>query len=79
MPGVPKESANDILALTGTTSIGYNLFFGSKLAEGHRISEMQKGVGVSTFAAGLITLLVVLIGNGLESTDGGETQPETEP
>jgi Mn2+/Fe2+ NRAMP family transporter len=62
VPGLPSESSLLVLGLVGTTVVPYNLFLGSGLARGERLSELRFGLGVSIVLGGLISMGIVVVG-----------------
>ena len=61
---MPSGSANIVLSLIGTTSIGFNLFLGGKMAEGKSLKSAQRGIAFSTFMALIVSVLILIVGDG---------------
>lgn len=61
---MPTGSANIVLSLIGTTSLGFNIFFGGAMARGKTISNAQRGIAFSTLMAFLVSVLIMLVGDG---------------
>ena len=61
---MPSGSANIVLSLIGTTSIGFNLFLGGKMAEGKTLKSAQRGIAFSTFMALIVSVLILIVGDG---------------
>jgi Mn2+/Fe2+ NRAMP family transporter len=65
VPTVPAEPAGAgllVLALVGTTVVPYNLFLGSGLATGQRLSEIRFGLAVAVILGGVISMGIVVVG-----------------
>lgn len=62
---MPPGSANLILSLVGTTSIGFNLFLGSSIAEGKELAASQRGIAFSVFSAFIVSVLIMIVGDGV--------------
>ncbi len=62
-----------MLGLVGTTTLGFNLFLGSTMAEkdhhltddGERLASAQRGVAFSAGTAAVISLLIMIVGDGV--------------
>ena len=67
-PNFPHGSSNVVLSLVGTTSIGFNLFLGSSMAEGKKLGPSQRGIAFSTASALLISVLILMVGDGATAT-----------
>ena len=64
IPNFPPGSANLILSLVSTTSIGFNLFLGSSLAEDAKtLGAAQRGIAFAVIAAFVISTLIMIIGS----------------
>ena len=67
IPNFPSGSANIMLSLVGTTSIGFNLFLGSSLAEDAKsLAGAQRGISFSVVGAFLISILIMIVGDGVD-------------
>jgi len=62
VPRLPRDSSLLVLGLVGTTVVPYNLFLGSGLARGERLSEVRFGLGVSIVLGGLISMGILVVG-----------------
>lgn len=71
IPNMPPGSANLILSLVGTTSIGFNLFLGSSIAEGKELAASQRGIAFSVFSAFIVSVLIMIVGDGVTSDEDG--------
>ena len=60
-----------VLSLVGTTSIGFNLFLAGEMAKEKGIGAMQRGIAFSTFIALLVSVLIMVVGGGVEDMPGG--------
>eukprot|EP00095_Tigriopus_kingsejongensis_P000562 maker-scaffold776_size99073-snap-gene-0.18 protein:Tk00562 transcript:maker-scaffold776_size99073-snap-gene-0.18-mRNA-1 annotation:"hypothetical protein AURANDRAFT_62184" len=67
IPNMPEGSANLLLSLVGTTSIGFNLFLGSSIAEGKKLGPSQRGIAFSVFSAFVVSVLIMIVGDGVTS------------
>lgn len=68
---IPSGSINIVLSLVGTTSIGFNLFLGSEMARGKDLSSAQRGIVFSTFMAFIISVLILIVGDGTHAEKKG--------
>ena len=50
----------------GTTAVGFNLFLGGAMAKGKAIGEMQRGITFSTVAALCVSVLILIVGSGMQ-------------
>ncbi len=62
IPSFPAGSGLLIMALIGTTVVPYNLFLGSGIAAGQKISELRFGLSVAIILGGLISMGVLIVG-----------------
>lgn len=62
VPTLPPGAGLLALGLVGTTVVPYNLFLGSGLARGQRLSEARFGLAVAIVAGGLISMAVLVVG-----------------
>ena len=58
--------------MIATTALPFNVFLASILAEGKTMSETRTGVGFSTAVTAVLSLLVVIVGTGVDLSDGSE-------
>ena len=76
IPNIPDkregrtEPTDMILALVGTTSLGFNLFLGGVMAKGKDLASSQKGIGFSCLAALVVSELILVVGAGAEAAGG---------
>ncbi len=70
IPALPEGSTLLALALVGTTVVPYNLFLGSGLARGQRLSETRFGIAVAVGLGGLISAGVMVVGGAVEGEFG---------
>lgn len=68
---MPSGSANIVLSLIGTTSIGFNLFLGGKMAEGKSLKQAQRGIAFSTSMALIVSVLILIVGDGTHTRSKG--------
>jgi Mn2+/Fe2+ NRAMP family transporter len=68
VPTVPKDSSLLVLGLIGTTVVPYNLFLGSELAHGQKLSDLRFGLTVSVLFGGLISMGVLVVGSSLDGS-----------
>ncbi len=67
VPTIPPGASNLVISLVGTTSIGFNLFLGSSLAEGKKdLGAAQRGIGFSVTSAMLISVQIMIVGDGVD-------------
>jgi Mn2+/Fe2+ NRAMP family transporter len=76
LPSLPGGSGETVLAMIATTCLPANLFLASSLAEGYKVPQMRKGVAFATMMAGLISILIVIVGAPIDITDGEAFQIE---
>ena len=67
LPTIPPGSSNLVLSLVGTTSIGFNLFLGSSMAEGKTKASAQRGIAFSVGGALCISVLIMIVGDGVST------------
>jgi len=78
LPQMPDKSASgspsapQALGMIATTALPFNVFLASILAEGKTMSETRTGVGFSTAVTAVLSLLVVIVGTGVDLSDGSE-------
>jgi Mn2+/Fe2+ NRAMP family transporter len=65
-PSLPAGSSLLAVALVGTTVVPYNLFLGSSLAAGQKLSEIRFGLAVAVLLGGLISMGVLVVGAATE-------------
>jgi Mn2+/Fe2+ NRAMP family transporter len=65
VPRMPAGSSVLVLGLVGTTVVPYNLFLGSALARGSRLTDMRWGLAVAVVGGGVISLGVLVVGSAL--------------
>ena len=65
VPSLPAGSGVLALGLVGTTVVPYNLFLGSGLARGQKLSEMRFGLTVAIVLGGLISMAVLVVGTAV--------------
>lgn len=65
VPRMPAGSTVLVLGLVGTTVVPYNLFLGSALARGSKLSDMRWGLAIAVVGGGLISLGVLVVGSAL--------------
>ena len=56
-----------MISLVGTTALGFNLFLGGVMAKGKAIGEMQRGITFSTVAALCVSVLILIVGAGMQN------------
>ena len=62
VPSLPEGGALLALGLVGTTVVPYNLFLGSGIAGGQKVSELRFGLAVAIGLGGLISMGVLVVG-----------------
>jgi len=68
VPTVPGGSSLLVLGLIGTTVVPYNLFLGSALAHGQKLSDLRFGLTVSVLLGGVISMGVLVVGSSVGGT-----------
>lgn len=68
---IPNGSINIVLSLIGTTSLGFNLFLGGEMARGQQLPNAQRGIAFSTFMACIISILILIVGDGSHGNHKG--------
>jgi len=68
VPTVPAGSSLLVLGLIGTTVVPYNLFLGSVLAHGQKLSDLRVGLAVSVLLGGLISMGVLVVGTSVSGS-----------
>lgn len=64
VPSFPPESGLLILGLVGTM-VPYNLFLGSWIAQGQKLSELRFGIAVAVVLGGLFSVCILVAGGAL--------------
>jgi len=62
LPQLPDGSMTIALGMLGTTIVPYNIFLGSSMAEGQSLPDMRKGLGLSVFLGGVISIAILVVG-----------------
>lgn len=62
LPSVPVGSEIIVIALIGTTIVPYNLFLGSGLSKGKKLSESTTGLILAISLGGLISIGILIVG-----------------
>jgi Mn2+/Fe2+ NRAMP family transporter len=70
VPSLPRGSGPLVLGLIGTTVVPYNLFLGSGLARGQRLSDIRLGLAVAVPLGGLISVAVLITGTAVTGRFG---------
>ncbi len=65
-PTLPTGAGILVLGLVGTTVVPYNLFLGSGLADGQRLSELRLGLALAVGLGGLISMGVLVVGAAVD-------------
>ncbi len=76
VPSLPAGSALLAIGLVGTTVVPYNIFLGSGLAEGQRLSDIRLGLAVAVGLGGLISMGVLVAGTAVEGVFSFEALSE---
>ncbi len=64
-PSLPAGSSLLAIGLVGTTVVPYNLFLGSGIAAGQKLSELRLGLAVAVGLGGAISMAVVVVGSAV--------------
>lgn len=62
---LPRGSTLFAVGLVGTTVVPYNLFLGSGIAKGQKLSELRLGLAVAVGLGGLISMAVLIVGSAV--------------
>jgi manganese transport protein len=65
VPTLPQGSSLLVLGLIGTTVVPYNLFLGSGIAGGQKLSELRWGLGVAVVLGGVISMGILIVGTAV--------------
>ena len=65
IPTSPAGSGLLVLGLVGTTVVPYNLFLGSGIARGQKLSELRFGLILAVALGGLVSMGVVVVGTSV--------------
>ncbi|MHC4943343.1 MAG: Nramp family divalent metal transporter [Planctomycetota bacterium] len=66
VPSLPEGAGMLALGLIGTTVVPYNLFLGSGLARGQKLSEARLGLCVAIPLGGIISMGILVVGTTIE-------------
>ncbi len=66
VPTIPPEAGLLVLGLIGTTVVPYNLFLGSGMATGQKLSEFRFGLATAVILGGIISMGVVIVGGAVQ-------------
>jgi Mn2+/Fe2+ NRAMP family transporter len=77
VPAVPDGSSLLVLGLVGTTVVPYNLFLGSGIAAGQKLSELRFGLSVAIILGGLISMGILVVGTTVVGSFGFEALADT--
>jgi len=66
VPSLPDGSAMLVLGLIGTTVVPYNLFLGSGLARGQKLSDIRLGLAVAVPLGGVISIGILISATALD-------------
>ncbi len=64
-PSFPAGSGLLIMGLIGTTVVPYNLFLGSGIAAGQKLSDLRFGLSVAVILGGVISMGVLIVGTSI--------------
>ncbi len=64
-PSLPAGSTLYAVGLVGTTVVPYNLFLGSGIAAGQRLSEVRFGLAIAVGLGGAISMAVLVVGTAV--------------
>eukprot|EP00656_Telonema_subtile_P044836 TRINITY_DN5109_c0_g1_i2.p1 TRINITY_DN5109_c0_g1~~TRINITY_DN5109_c0_g1_i2.p1 ORF type:complete len:593 (+),score=110.96 TRINITY_DN5109_c0_g1_i2:170-1948(+) len=70
LPQLPAGSAPQALGMIATTALPFNVFLASTLAEGRSLKECRSGVAFSTAVTAALSLLIIIVGTGIDLSDG---------
>ncbi len=73
VPTFPRGSGLLVLGLIGTTVVPYNLFLGSGIAAGQKISEIRFGLSIAVLLGGIISMGVLVVGSSIAGEFSFET------
>lgn len=68
LPHFPSGSSSLVMGLVGTTSIGFNLFLGSSMAQdaSQTMGSVRRGLAFSVCGALTISVLIMIVGAGVD-------------
>jgi Mn2+/Fe2+ NRAMP family transporter len=73
MPSLPDGSSLLVLGLIGTTVVPYNIFLGSGIAGGQKLSDLRFGLSIAVILGGLISMGVMVVGTAVTGSFSFET------
>ncbi len=68
VPSLPAGSSLLVIGLIGTTVVPYNLFLGSGIAAGQKLSELRFGLSVSIIIGGVISMGILVVGTAVSGS-----------
>jgi Mn2+/Fe2+ NRAMP family transporter len=68
IPALPAGSSLLVLGLIGTTVVPYNVFLGSGIAAGQKLSELRFGLSVSIIVGGIISMGILVVGTAITAS-----------
>lgn len=75
VPNIPEGASVTVLSMIATTAIPFNTFLAASMTEmAATPGQMKRGVGFATFLAMVISMLVVVIGSGINVEEGHDFQ-----
>jgi manganese transport protein len=66
VPALPAGAGLLVLGLVGTTVVPYNLFLGSGIARGQRLSDVRAGLALAVPLGGLVSMAILVAGAAVE-------------
>jgi Mn2+/Fe2+ NRAMP family transporter len=73
VPSIPSGSSDTVLSLMSTTAIPFSVFLASSMTGGSvNIPQMKRGIAFSSALTALISILIVVVGSGIDTDEGEE-------
>jgi Mn2+/Fe2+ NRAMP family transporter len=77
VPSIPSGSSDTVLSLMSTTAIPFSVFLASSMTEGStNLPQMKRGIAFSSALTALISILIVVVGSGIEADEGDDFSVE---
>lgn len=77
LPSSPAGSGLLIMGLIGTTVVPYNLFLGSGIATGQKLSDLRFGLSVAIVLGGVISMGILIVGASIAGEFSFDTLAQT--
>lgn len=78
VPSIPSGSSVTVLSMVATTCIPFNMFLAASMVQNcPSTGQMQRGVAFASFMTCLISIMVVVVGSGIDLEPGTEFTVES--